>query len=273
MVQNKNRLIFLLSDFGYKDYYVASMKARILSINPEAIIVDITHSISKWNIVEGAFILWQVSSYIPEKAIIVGVVDPGVGTERKGIVIETDKHYFIGPDNGLLYLAASQEKVSRVIDIDVDKLSGKISTTFHGRDVFSPIAAHISLGGKIGKIGKEIKWGEINRTPCKKTRIGRDKIVGYIVYIDRFGNLITNIPCDLLDKWLINVAERNILTMKYRNKNIILKKVSAFGELEKKEVGVICDSSDLIEIVMNKKYVPNILRLSIGDSLELVKIV
>lgn len=272
-MMRSNRLIFLLSDFGYKDYYIAGMKARILSINPKATIVDITHAISKWNTMEGAFILWQVTPYIPEKAIIVGVIDPGVGTRRRGIIIKTDKHYFIGPDNGLLYLAALQDKILTIIDIDINKLDNKISFTFHGRDVFAPIAAYISLGEKVEAFGSKINLSEINKTRCKKTKITRDRIIGYIVYIDEFGNLITNIPCDLLAKWLVNTTEKNILIMKYRNKKNFLKRVNTFEELEKEEIGVICDSTDLIEIVMNKKNVSKRLKISIGDVIQLIKVI
>ena len=268
----KERLIFLLTDFGSKDYYVAAMKAMILSINPKAYIIDITHEISKWNILEGAFILWQIIPYIPEKAIIVGVIDPGVGTERRSIIIKTNKHYYIGPDNGLFFLAASKEKILNVVEINIDTLDGAISATFHGRDIFAPIAAYISLGEEIKRFGRRIHWAEIAKTPCEKIRLSYKKMKIYIIYIDRFGNVITNVPCDLLSKWLVNALDKDNLITKLREEKIQLKRVVTFEELGKRDIGVLCDSSGLIEIVMNREHASEKLGLKMGDILELIKI-
>ena len=268
---DENRPIFLLTDFGYKDYYVAGMKARILSINPKAIIIDITHAISKWNIMEGAFILWQIISFIPKKGIVVGVVDPGVGTERRAIIIETDKHYFIGPDNGLLYPVSLYDKILSVIDIEIKKLENKVSSTFHGRDVFAPIAAYISLGRDIRIFGKEISWDDINKLSCEKIRISYEKITGSIIYIDEFGNLTTNVSCELIDKWIVNAAEKKLLIMRYKNNRKKLRKVDAFGKLKDGELGIICNSNGLIEIVMKKKKASQKLKLQIGERIQFIK--
>ena len=268
----REKPIFLLTDFGDKDYYVAAMKARILSINPKACIVDITHEISKWNVLEGAFVLWQIMPYIPEKAIVVGVVDPGVGTERRGVVIKTDKHYYIGPDNGLLFLAASKEKIVEVLEVDADTLDGNISATFHGRDIFAPIAAYASLGKEVKRFGREIHWIELVKTPCEKIRLSYKKMKIYIIYIDGFGNLVTNVPCDLLSKWLVNASVKEKLLIKIRGKRLQLKRVATFEELGEGKIGFLCDSSGLIEIVMNREYASEKLGLKVGDILELIKI-
>ncbi len=270
-MKDENRLIFLLTDFGYKDYYVASMKARILSINPKVVIVDITHDISKWNIMEGAYILWQIIPFIPEKAIIVGVVDPGVGTERKAIIIKTDKHYFIGPDNGLLYPASLYDKILTVIDIDINKLEGEISSTFHGRDVFAPISAYISLGRDVKIFGKEISLDDIKKLPCKKVRISYEKLMGSIIYIDGFGNLATNISCELMDKWIINATDKKLLILKDRNVRETLRRIDVFEELNDDELGIICNSSGLIEIVMKRKKASQKLKLQIGKRIQFIK--
>ncbi|MEJ2272273.1 MAG: SAM-dependent chlorinase/fluorinase [Candidatus Bathyarchaeota archaeon] len=140
-------VISLLSDFGMKDSYVAQMKAIILSINPEVRIIDITHEIEKFNIRNGAFVLASAVNSFPPKSIHVAVVDPGVGTKRRPIIIKTKKSLFVGPDNGLLILAANQESIVKIYSIENSQYTlSNISKTFHGRDIFAPAAAYLSTG-------------------------------------------------------------------------------------------------------------------------------
>ncbi len=150
-------LITLTSDFGLKDPYIAEMKGAILSINPKATIIDITHDIEKFNIRMAAFILASASPYFPEGTIHLAVVDPEVGTKRRAILIQTTKGFFVGPDNGVLILAAQSQGIEHLYELANPKfMLPKISSTFHGRDIFAPAAAYLEKGVKPADFGLEI---------------------------------------------------------------------------------------------------------------------
>src|SRR5512139_3136461 len=147
MVHRKWPIITLLTDFGLKDPYVASMRGVILSINPKCILVDITHQVDSHDIKEGAFILGQAYSNFPHGTIHLSVIDPGVGSGRKPILVVTENYYFVGPDNGLFTIALCRERVKQVVGLTNQKFfRSEISSTFHGRDIFAPVAAYLSLG-------------------------------------------------------------------------------------------------------------------------------
>jgi S-adenosylmethionine hydrolase len=192
-------IITLLSDFGLGKY-VAAMKGVILSINPRATLVDLDHDIPPQNVREGAFVLGSVVPYYPS-AIHLAVVDPGVGGSRKPLVIEAEKGILVGPDNGLLLPAAATlgEFTAYEISNEGYRLS-KVSETFHGRDVFAPAAAHLSLGVQPSEMGKRV------RTPAQLNfghyEVTGDAIRGEVLFEDRFGNLITNVPSEALPSWL-----------------------------------------------------------------------
>ncbi|MFX1466812.1 MAG: S-adenosyl-l-methionine hydroxide adenosyltransferase family protein, partial [Promethearchaeota archaeon] len=151
------KVIALMSDFGTKDAYVASMKGIILEICSDAIIVDITHDTARQDVKDGAFILATAAPYFPDGTVFVCVVDPGVGTERRGVIVEGKKHFYVGPDNGLLMLSAQREDIQHVYEITNRKyIRNEISSTFHGRDIFAPIGAHLLKGTPPEEIGQEI---------------------------------------------------------------------------------------------------------------------
>ncbi|MBN1861381.1 MAG: S-adenosyl-l-methionine hydroxide adenosyltransferase family protein [Candidatus Thermoplasmatota archaeon] len=188
--------ITLLTDFGTKEGYVAQMKGVISNII-DAQILDITHEISLHNIREGAFILWTTAPFFPIGTVHVAVVDPGVGTERKGLIITTKKHILVGPDNGILLPLAHLLGDFVVYEITNPKyMIHPLSHTFHGRDIFAPVAAYIAQGIPFGEIGSQTR-----HYVDLQFSIGQhqgDQIAGKILYIDRFGNLLTNIPQDIL---------------------------------------------------------------------------
>jgi len=188
------KVITLLTDFGVQDYFVASMKGVILTINPEAVIVDITHDIPPQDVFKAALTLWACYKYFPPGAIHIVVVDPGVGTERKPLIIQTRNYFFVGPDNGVLSVAAEDDGVVRVFEIDVSKLRGRerVSYTFHGRDIFAPAAAYLSLGVPPEEIGKPID-NYVRLRLEKPKRISDRTFECQIVYIDRFGNVYTSV--------------------------------------------------------------------------------
>lgn len=262
-----NRSIFLLTDFGYRDYYVAAMKAMILSINPDVEIVDITHDVTPWNISEGGFILWQIIPYLPRNSIIVGVVDPGVGTDRRNIIIETINHFLIGPDNGLLYPAAYRDGLKRVFEINTEAYFYKhnISSTFHGRDIYAPTAAYLSKGVRVEELGRSIDVNSIISQAWPDPKVDTDELIAYVIHIDRFGNVITNVPDNLYEK----VAHK-IKSVEYSGKEITVERVTAFGEVKRGKLGLLIGSSEMLEIVSNMKSAAEILGgVKPGDKLIL----
>ena len=184
-------VVTLLTDFG--DFYPGVMKGVILSICPDAVIVDISHSVEPQNVYHGAFLLYHSYRFFP-RSVHVAVVDPGVGSERKAIALECRNHIFIGPDNGILYPAASEDGIRRMWIIDEDKTSrftGELSSTFHGRDVFAPASA-MALLGRLHEVAHPYE-GEIVRLDIFDYEIQDDRIKCRVVFVDRFGNAITNV--------------------------------------------------------------------------------
>ena len=192
-------IITLLTDFGLYDGFIGTMKGVILGINSNARIVDLSHDILPQDIDAAAFILHTSYSYFPIGTVHLAVVDPGVGTARKIIAVEAAGHFFIAPDNGILKYIFSYIPDALVTIINNTRYClPSISNTFHGRDIFAPIAAHLSLGLYVSKLGPKFSGyitGDIHRP-----EITRDKIIGTVLHLDRFGNVITNISKDLLEK-------------------------------------------------------------------------
>ncbi|MCZ7358070.1 MAG: S-adenosyl-l-methionine hydroxide adenosyltransferase family protein [Candidatus Methanoperedens sp.] len=194
-------VITLLSDFG--DVYPASMKGVILSINPAASIVDISHSIPRYDIRAGAFILMSCARFFPSGTVHIAVVDPGVGTERRQIAVKAESdyfgtHYFTGPDNGLLIPAARSIGDFEAYIITNEKLFRKnVSGTFHGRDIFAPVGAHISKGLDIRASGEQIfDYIDLEFGQGRKKK---GALEGMIIFIDSFGNIVTNISSDIVE--------------------------------------------------------------------------
>ncbi|MEW5720071.1 MAG: SAM-dependent chlorinase/fluorinase [Chloroflexota bacterium] len=207
-----NRIITLTTDFGTRDVFVGVMKGVILSINPQAIIIDITHDIAPQNIEQGAFLFANAVKYFPAPAIHVVVVDPGVGSARRPMALQLGETMFVAPDNGVLSLAirdwrleirkaspiSNLQSPPRAVHLSNAKyFLPRVSATFHGRDIFAPVAAHLSLGVPLDALGEPIDdWVKLSAC-ANAARLG-EEIVGRVVHIDRFGNAITNIGEELL---------------------------------------------------------------------------
>lgn len=186
-------VIALLTDFGLQDGYVGVMKGVILSICPTAQIIDISHHIAPQDIRQGAYVLMTAYRYMPAGTIFVGVVDPGVGTSRKPIAVQTNQGIFIGPDNGLFSYVFGQVEVQQAVALQNRQyhLQG-ISTTFHGRDIFSPVAAHLANGVPLDQIGPALNKS-FEKLPLPLLQIEDDHVRGEVLYIDHFGNVVTSI--------------------------------------------------------------------------------
>jgi S-adenosylmethionine hydrolase len=193
----KTRFIALLTDFGEKDFFVASLKAVIAAINPGARTIDLTHEVPSFDIRAGSFILYSCYRYFPEGTVFLAVVDPGVASGRPILLAETAKYFFVAPDNGLLTLALRNEKIVGLRKVTRSRfwLTAE-RTTFEARDRMAPVAAWLTLGlspqelGPFVKNYKRLKIGEVKRS-------GRE-VVGEILYEDKFGNLMTNIPGSMI---------------------------------------------------------------------------
>ena len=265
----KEPIITLLSDFGLKDPYVAEMKAAILNICPKARIIDITHQIEKFNIRMGAFILASASPYFPKGTIHVAVVDPGVGTTRRAIIVETSNGLFVGPDNGPLMLAAENLGIKHVYEIRSRRyMLPKVSRTFHGRDIFAPAAAHLANGVSLREFGPEIKDYIVPEYAKPITKGG--KIVGEILHIDNFGNLITNISEDFLSE--VSVVEGDSVRATFEDKSFELKICKAYGEVNKGEPLAIIGSHKFLEFSVNLGSAAEHFGLKVGNKFILEKI-
>ena len=186
-------VITLLTDFGNQDAYVGVMKGVITGINPLANIIDICHNIPPQDVFNAAYLLYTSYKYFPKKTIHVAVVDPGVGSRRDIVCVETKDYFFLVPDNGLLSFIVQEEKPKVIVRLANDRyFLPSPSNTFHGRDVFAPAAAYLSLGVKLRQLGIKIDQLEQLEIP-KPVPKKAGQVEGQIIYIDRFGNIITNI--------------------------------------------------------------------------------
>ena len=188
-------IITLTTDFGLQDSYVAAIKAVILSLLPEARLVDISHEVPAQDVAHAAFLLKSSALLFPAGTVHLAVVDPGVGSTRRAMAIAAQDHFFVGPDNGLFtdFLGPS----SQVVLLNRPEFfRAKVSATFHGRDLFAPVAAHLARGVELSSLGAPL--ADPVKLPRPQPKVLPDRIVGEVIHVDRFGNLITNITADLI---------------------------------------------------------------------------
>lgn len=185
-------IITLLTDFGTSDSYVAQMKGVILQTCREALIVDVSHEIGPQNIFRAAYVLGDTYPQFPRGTIHVVVVDPGVGTQRRVLCLAAARHLFLAPDNGVLELVLRSHRADELVAVTSKWYFGKsISTTFHGRDIFASVASHLAMGVKVARLGPKVT--DPVRVELPEVSLSEGKISGAIIYVDRFGNLVTNI--------------------------------------------------------------------------------
>ena len=247
-------IITLLTDFGTRDYFVGAMKGVILSINKDASIVDITHEIEAQNIRAAAFTLKNYYQNFPRQTIHVCVVDPGVGSKRRAVLVETKDYYFVAPDNGLLsFVLAGQENFRAFELSNEDFFNHPVSRTFHGRDIFAPVAAHLSNKIPPAEFGAEIS--DLAIFEISRPRVaGENKIEGEIIHIDHFGNLITNFEtANLPAKFYLEV-----------NKKRIAEHHRFFNQSENSRVFSVAGSAGLLEIAAFQDSAEKLLDVKIG---------
>lgn len=255
-------IITLTTDFGYRDYYVSAMKAVILSKCPKVRLVDVSHDILPQDIMAGAWILRNSAFLYPKGTIHLAVVDPGVGTKRKPIAVETKGHYFVGPDNGIFSLLSSYTELNAFEILHDDIMKQTISSTFHGRDIFAPAAAMLANGMPIHELGKPIE--EINSYRWASPISDDEGIQGWVVHIDTYGNLITNIPEELLEKCKSQPFKIYVGT------TIINSTVSTFSDVTDGETVALIGSAGTLEICVNKGSASEMLSVYKGAPVSVV---
>jgi S-adenosylmethionine hydrolase len=187
-------IIALLTDFGTTDAYVAAMKGVILTLAPQTQVVDLVHEIDPQNVRQAAYVLLSTYPYFPAHTIFVAVVDPGVGTRRRAIAVETAHGRFLGPDNGLFSYVLACTPAAAIVEItNPAYMLEARSNTFHGRDIFAAAAAHLACGTPIAELGPAV--AQIEALPQPRLEVARGQVRGEVIYIDRFGNVITSIGC------------------------------------------------------------------------------
>jgi len=270
--------ITLTTDFGTGDAYVASMKGVILTINPEAVIVDICHSIEPHNVLQAAFILSTACQYFPAGTIHLAVVDPGVGSQRKAIILKTARALFVAPDNGILsyvidemdktsatHIAANPEPRKLGAGLEVVSITNPdfwhkpVSTTFHGRDIFAPVAAHLSLGVPVQKFGDSLS--HVLAFSIPRPYHAKGSLVGSVLHIDNFGNLITNIKSSDLpaEKITVTIGKQQI------------SGISQFYA-QKEGLAAIAGSSGYLEISLKNGNAAAFLGAKVGDGIKIKQV-
>jgi len=260
-------LITLTTDFGLNDHFVGTIKGVILDIAPEAEIIDICHAVQAFDVLDGALTIAQAYSYFPNATVHMVVVDPGVGTARRPIVLSTGRHYFVAPDNGVLSLVYAREERLQVRHIDAAHYYRQpVSKTFHARDIFAPVAAYLAKGVEVAKFGEEITDFVRFNAPKPKATEG-NTLRGVILKVDRFGNMVTNftsqdVPALFQDNppaFKITVGKREITEMH-----------ANYAEGAPNEVFGILGSMGYLEIAANRAAAAQIVGSGKGSEVNIV---
>jgi S-adenosyl-L-methionine hydrolase (adenosine-forming) len=225
-------ILTLTTDFGLADHYVGVMKGVILDICPRAQIVDISHQVTPFAIAEGAYLIAQSYLWFPKKTVHVAVVDPGVGSERRAILVEAAGQYFVGPDNGVFSMVMAREKHKARVITNERYFHRPVSRTFQGRDVFAPVGAHLAAGVPAARMGKIFPGAVL-----------ADLARPQVLHIDRFGNIVTNLPADDLQIKRVSLKIGGATVSRVANH---------YAEIEPGRLFLIEGSSGYIEVSMNR---------------------
>jgi S-adenosyl-L-methionine hydrolase (adenosine-forming) len=256
-------LITLTTDFGTTDHFAGTMKGVILGIAPNAQIVDISHEVQAFEVTDGAFTIAEAYRYFPKKTIHVVVVDPGVGSTRRPLLAEMAGQYFIAPDNGVLSMIFARER-AKVRHIANERyFLQPVSRTFHGRDVFAPVAAHLAAGVPPARFGKLIE-DHLRLAFQAPTRTGKHTWTGSILKVDRFGNLITNLQIDEFPQVRTRAFGLNV------GFQTVSRLALTFTECTAGEIVVLVGSSGYLEVATNQASAAKALGCGAGSPVELV---
>ena len=268
------RIITLTTDFGLVDGFVGTMKGVILSINPDVTLVDITHDIRPQNIAQGAFLFANAAKYFPANAIHVVVVDPGVGSARRAIAVQAGETIYVAPDNGVLSWAIRNVRSEiesplsplqfpiRVVHLNKTAYwLPRVSNTFHGRDIFAPVAAHLSLGVALKALGDPIdNW--VRLSGCEAAFRAGDEIAGRVVHIDRFGNIITNV-----EEQMLAAMDRTLISIRVAGRQTRGLKAT-YSDVATGQMIALIGSTGQLELALRDGNAAAALGASIGDAVS-----
>ncbi len=258
-------LITLTSDFGLNDPFVGVMKGVILGINPQANIIDLSHGIASHDIREAAYVIGMNYGYFPAGTIHVVIVDPGVGSRRRNILVATDRYCFVGPDNGVFsYIYEKEKHALTVLDITADRyFRRKDSSTFQGRDVLAPVAAWLAQGTDFWVFGEPITDFVVQHYQMPKFL--RSGLRGAVVHIDKFGNAITNISRTDINN-LTRIGKDYLLKVFFGKKVVPLK--GCYSEGKGRSLYAVINSSEYLELFINLSSAAETCNISIGDRVD-----
>ena len=259
---NQSSILALISDFGDRDVYVSVMKGAIAQINPHIKVVDLTHKIPRQNIAAARFCLMNAYPYFPVGTVYVAVVDPGVGSQRRAIALEFPQGLLVGPDNGIFSGVLSQSPATRAVELTNSQYwrTAQPSHTFHGRDIFAPVGAHLAAGVDLKQLGAEIDTASLVKLDlgqCQETNTG---VRGYIQYIDTFGNLISNIPGEYVlgKNWSVQVS------------GLTIPGYVTYSDVNVGEATALVGSHGWVEIAVNTGNASLQLQVNCQDQLEVL---
>ncbi|MBO3763378.1 MAG: SAM-dependent chlorinase/fluorinase [Candidatus Brockarchaeota archaeon] len=265
----KRSIIAILTDFGEGSIYVAQMKGVILSINKEVTIIEITNSVERHNIRQASFLLSKTVEYFPPGTIFIAVVDPGVGSSRKNIVLKVDNKIFIGPDNGI-FTGVISGKIFDCWEIENEKyISKNVSKTFHGRDVYSYVAAYISKSVKLGELGKKIN--SITLLEPEEISIGESFIKASVLFIDSFGNIVLNANEEHLKKIGVNLGDYVIVSSSKEEVHPA-KFVFTYSDVDVGQLALLANSIGVLELSINQGNASEKLGMKTGSEVTITKI-
>ena len=257
-----NKIITLLTDFGLSDVYVGVMKGVIAQVNPTLTVIDLTHQIPPQNIAAARFNLMNAVPYFPTGTVHIAVVDPGVGSQRRGIAVQLDAGFLVGPDNGLFSGVLKHNSIVKAVELTNPQYwyTPSPSKTFHGRDIFAAVGAHLASGVLIEDLGDVINPETLVKLTIEKPILSDSNIMGYIQYIDHFGNLITNI--------LANHVQGKNWSIVVGNNQILGGQTYSCGKIG--EVVALISSEGWVEIAVNGGSAQSQLQLNWGDKVQVV---
>ena len=266
---SKRPFITITTDFGLSDGYDAAMKGVIYSICPDAVVVDISHQINKFDIMHGALVIASTASDFPKGTVHVGVIDPGVGTSRRGIAIKTKNYVFVGPDNGLFSLAAELDGIEAIYELKNKKYFRPIiSSTFHGRDIFAPVAAHIACGVPVEEVGPRIK--DYIKKSFSEPKVSDNLIEGIILHIDSFGNISTNIHKKYIEEFGLKFGDW--VKCVIGGKEYKIPFVETFGKVKVGELHALIGSSNFFDLAINQGNAAEFLKVKQGAPVKIEKL-
>ncbi|HYG99404.1 MAG TPA: SAM-dependent chlorinase/fluorinase [Terriglobales bacterium] len=257
-------IVTFTTDFGTEDHYAGTMKGVVLNINPEAQVIDICHQVPAYDVLEGALTIAQAYRYFPAGTVHVVVVDPGVGSLRRAIFADTGQHRFVAPDNGVLSFVIDREPHVTVRHItNQSYFLRPVSNTFHGRDIFAPVAAHLSLGVSGEDVGPEISDHKHLDLPTLR-KVGTQTIEGAVLKVDKFGNVVTNVtPGDFAEMLgtgaplRVRIGSAEITELRH-----------SYAGAKRGELFAIIGSMGFLEIAVNQDSAAALLQVKPGDQVE-----